>query len=766
MAIHEARGQEQRNYALTDPYSDEHDSSKKMSALIKKLDDEAQRRVGLRKSIEDRWILDLTQYHGLYDETTRQRLTDTRRSKVFKNRTRPKTNAMTARLFDLLFPTDDRNWGIQPTPVPEMQEQSEEAQALRQDATDTFADRQRRLKEAEGAGREDEANAMAAEMEELESIRTLSQDKADELSETLTEARRRSELMQFEIEDQFKSCRYQAEARDMIEDACKIGMGVIKGPVIGGGSKMRWTKTEDGQHELKSVANDMPRAFWVDPWSFFPSPDVKRVEDSEGFFERHLMNKVRLRKMQNIPDIDKDALRAILNAGPERGGAPSYLVDLRNLTTQNQNSNEDLFAVWEYTGPISKEDFILIADATNDVDAMEIAQEMDELTEEHVRIMFCQGHLLSFGLHPLDSNAPIYSVYNLEKDEASLFGFGIPYLMRDSQSILNAAQRMMMDNSGYSVGPQIVVNKDVVEPEDGDWQFSSMKTWLRKNTETADGGAPFEVYNIPNNQVELANILEMTKQDVDEETHLPPISQGEQGAGVTKTAQGMAMLMNSANVGFRRFVKNFDDDVTVPMVSRFYDWNMQFSEKEEIKGDYDVDARGSSVLLVREMQANNLMMMMQNFGDHPTYGPRMKHEEMLKQLMRAHMIPTDQAVKTEREYQKDIAEQQKQPDPAMELQKMQMQIEQKKLDIAEQELDLQAARAEKEWAARTEIARLDYAKTMQIKVEELNLRAEEMEAGRNDRSEAERIKADSAERRMAAEIGMAQETGRNAGGAV
>ena len=356
------------------------------------------------------------------------------------------------------------------------------------------------------------------------SIRTLSQEKADELSETTAEARRRADLMQFEIEDQFKSCRYQAEARDMIEDACKIGMGVMKGPVIGGGVKMRWVRSEDGQHELKPVSNNMPGAFWVDPWAFFPSPDVKRVEDSEGFFERHLMNKVKLRKLQTVPGIDKDALRTILKAGPDRGGAPSYLVDLRNLTTQNQNSNEDLFTVWEYTGPISKEDFILIAESTNDTDAMEIADEMDELTEEHVRIMFCQGHLLSFGLHPLDSNAPIYSVYNLEKDEASLFGFGIPYLMRDSQSILNSAQRMILDNAGYSVGPQIVVNKDVVEPDNGSWKFEANKTWLRNNTDVADGRAPFEIHNIPNNQTELANILEMTKQDVDEETHLPPIA--------------------------------------------------------------------------------------------------------------------------------------------------------------------------------------------------------------------------------------------------
>ena len=41
-----------------------------------------------------------------------------------------------------------------------------------------------------------------------------------------------------------------------------------------------------------------------------------------------------------------------------------------------------------------------------------------------------------------------------------------------------------------------------------------------------------------------------------------------------RTAMGMAMLMNAVNVVFRRVVKNFDDDMTMPNISRLYDWNM------------------------------------------------------------------------------------------------------------------------------------------------------------------------------------------------
>ena len=753
------------------PESDSDDAatqqSEKLGALLAKLESEADKRVGLRKGIEERMMIDLLQYHGLYSEDTKERLRKKNKSAVFKNRTRPKTNAMIARLFDLLHPTDDRNWSIQPTPVPEMEEASEDRSSLLEDAEDTFQDRQRKLQEAEAKGEngEEEAASIAAEMEEIEEIRRASQEAADELAEIQAEAARRCRLMQTEIDDQLKECRYQSQVRKVITDGCKLGIGVLKGPIKGGSYKRKWMKQEDGTHALQKIEGDGPSALWVDPWSFFPTMDVKEPEDSDGFFERHLISKHQLRRLAKFEENDKDAIRALLEIGPGSKEPPAYLADLRNITDQNETRHRDLYTVWEYTGPIEKEDMILIAEATDDPDMIAEMENSDELTEMHVRIMFCQDKLISFGLHPLDSEEPLYSVFNLEEDETSMFGFGIPYLMRDSQSILNASQRMMMDNAGYSSGPQIVVNKRIVAPENGTWTLESGKVWTQNTSEDLRT-PPFQVFDIPSNQQWLAATMDIVSQDVDEETSLPQIAQGEQGSGVTKTAQGMALLMNSANVLFKRFVKNFDDNITVPMITRFYDWNMQFSEKEAIKGDYEVDARGSSVLLVREMQANNLMMMLDMFGDHPILGAWLKPEEMLKQLMRAHMLNSSEILKTEREWRKDQKEREAQPDPALQIEQERLALEREKMQMFQHELDLKAEMSNNEWAARERIAELEYAKTMQIEAERLNIEIEKMDASRGDKERAERVKQEGSERRLATEVAMRERTGVSAGGSV
>jgi hypothetical protein len=49
-------------------------------------------------------------------------------AKAFVKLTRHKTNGWAARLSDLLFPTDEKNWGIQPTPMPELAKAAKQAQ--------------------------------------------------------------------------------------------------------------------------------------------------------------------------------------------------------------------------------------------------------------------------------------------------------------------------------------------------------------------------------------------------------------------------------------------------------------------------------------------------------------------------------------------------------------------------------------------------------------------------------------------------------------
>jgi len=274
---------------------------------------------------------------------------------------------------------------------------------------------------------------------------------------------------------------------------------------------------------------------------------------------------------------------------------------------------------------------------------------------------------------------------------------------------MNAAWRMMMDNAGMSVADQTVINRDIIEPADGSWKLGPKKQWYLID-KTRSVQEAFATFNTPSHQQELANIFQMARQLADEETSLPLIAQGEQTDGQTQTAQGMRMLMNASNIVLRRASKNWDDDITSPLIGRFYDWNMQFSEKSEIKGDYQIEARGSGALLVREKQQQNLMTYAALSGQYPDLMARRDWAGIDKEIAKSLEVPYEQITLSEEEIaakQQQMAQQP--PDPTIEAKMAEIQV--RKMGI---EADLTDARERRQMEYQIVISRLEQERELQM----------------------------------------------------
>lgn len=595
--------------------------------IIGRLHGEAMEQVRLKSQIEERWIRNLRQYYGKYTEATLKSLKGAARSQAFVKLTRHKTNGWAARLSDLLFPTDDRNWGIEPTPVPKLIKSAQEAVAAAKAGVD----------QANAAPDPDQA-AMIAEQADAWAQRAL------QTGAEIEEAKKRCNSMQEEIEDQLLECNYASEARRSIEDGCRIGTGIIKGPLTSQRLRREWRSTTAGFYELTTLPDPMPEYRWINPWHFFPDMSAATIEEAEFTYERSLPTAKDLRRAALKFNFNKDAVRRLLKEGPNPLGTEiDHITSLRAITGEGE-AIKDRYLMWEYNGSLECNEVITLLRAAGMREQAEAIEEEDDwLKEYRVIVYFCQNEVLKIAPeYPMDSGETLYSVWNFEKGETSIFGIGIPEIMSDSQRAANGAWRMMMDNSGLSVGPQIVIDKDQVKPQDGSYSIKALKVWLKTGSAmSTPQNPPFQVFNIPNNQQQLAGIIEIAKEFADEETSMPLIAQGEQGAA-TQTLGGMSMLFNSANVVFRRVVKSFDDQLTTPTLRRAYDWNMQHNPREDIKGDMQVNARGTSVLLVREIQSQNLLNIMQNWTVHPVIGAYVKVRDGLVKTLQTMMIdPND-----------------------------------------------------------------------------------------------------------------------------
>ena len=357
--------------------------------------------------------------------------------------------------------------------------------------------------------------------------------------------------------------------------------------------------------------------------------------------------------------------------------------------------------MWEYHGEVKRDEL--------EACGCEIEDE-DDVARFSAIVWFCGPYVLKAVINPVETEDMPYSVMNWEEDPTSIFGYGVSYQMRNAQASANAAWRGMMENGALSVGSQVVIDEDAIEPVNGRYELVGKKVWRKKNRQVRINDA-FATFDIPSRQAELQGILDKAIQLADIETNLPSLSPGNDQAPPMMqqgSATGATIWANSSNVEIRRAVKNFDDNITVPTITRFYDWNMQFNPDESIKGDFKVDARGSSALLVKEMQAQNLMQLMQ-FAGHPVFGPMMKSAELFRKTVQAFQLSADEIVYTDEELeqlQQQMAQQQQEAPPEL------TTYEQAKLDLEERqfEMKLQEAAGEREY--KKQIAELNHQAQM------------------------------------------------------
>lgn len=594
-----------------------------------------------RSSVESRWVEDLQQHLGQYDEGTLKDLRATKRSSVFLNITRVAVNQSESQLADLLFPTDDKNYGISPTPNPQISSDLKDDSVAKMPDGSTLADAQ--------TGQPVTKAELAARARQL--------------------AHERAEAMEREIDDQLVECDYPGEARKALHYAAIFGTGILAGPEATQAVNHRFSFTDDENGGRVAILNTetkrKPLARAVAPWDFYPDMSGATIQDAEFLFERSFMTRKQVRLLQKRKGYKKENIARLLQTDPRESqvsASAGYVNQLRRLTGSDEVKDDTRYEVWTYHGPISKE-ALIEAGVKLDPD--------DPLDEFDGVVIFCNSIVLKAALNPLESEQWPYSVWCWQKDDFCIFGYGVPWLCRNEQRIVNTAWRMMLDNSAKSAGPQVIAKRSAVTPADGDHTLTPWKLWYADET-ISDVRTAFTTFNFQSNQQEIANILTLAKQFLTETAGLPPLIGQGQGQA-PNTLGGMAMLMNSSNTDRRRQVRDWDDNVTKPLITRFYHWNMQYNPDESLKGDYEVHARGTSALLLREQQAINLMALLDKYSAHPVVGPALKSEATLRKIVQALHITPEEVVKTKEELEleaKAKAEQPPQEDPQIIIERM------------------------------------------------------------------------------------------------
>lgn len=605
--------------------------------------------VQARHEVEQRWLLDLQQYHSASGKGLLNKdgpATEEYR-KTSDNITRPKVMLVASRLGDMLFPTNEPNWDLEHSPDPQM-------------PSGSFA-----ITDAEGAPL---TPAMIA-------------------SNKIAAAKSAAAAMRTAVADNLGEANYSAHGRNAIFDAVLYGSGVVKGPFAKYRKRITWGG--DAGNQLVYTQEPGPDVTHVDLWNFFPQPS-RNMNECEHTFELHMMPPMRLRQLGKQPGFSGHQINRLLGLTPSLGSlASGAFTERRSAMPEKVGTTVNLdgrFPVWEFHGPIPKEALIsfisaLAADGGVPAEAMQAIIEnlqKDELNQVDAEVWMSQGIVLRAMLRQTDECGRLdYYVYNYEKDPDDIFGYGVPYLCRDDQEAVKMVWHAMMLNTMMSAGPQIGVRKGMLEPTNGNsYDFSCTRPRVWVMTEDAqDIKEAISVFNIPNVVGRMLPVYQQIKANADEHTMMPAVAQGEATKGVPTTG-GMAMLMNAANVVMRRLAKQWDDDITLPLIDAHVSWNLRHNQNKAIRGDFATVPKGASHLLIKDVQAQHIQFATQLFTSNPLLQPYMKPGPWARanidilELNGQDMLFTDDEVKANQEAQAE------QPDPeVLKAQALQAQAE-------------------------------------------------------------------------------------------
>lgn len=606
-----------------------------------------------QSGIETEWLEDEEAYLGI-DEANRDRSTWIKspsvsgtpyqerssgsvRSTVFLNITRPYCDAASARVGDMLLPTDDRNWSIQPTPIPQLTEAA-------------------KMQVPQGM----EQSQMAQTVQQAQQI--------------MEQAKQKAEAAQKRIEDWHVECQYHAEVRKVIDDCSRIGTGILKGPTPVKRKNRRAVQAQGGM-ALEIQMEIAPESKRVDPWNLFPAPDCgEDIHNGSYIVERDLLTAKQLKDLKGIPGYMAEQIDKVLEEGPQKANAKATK---NPHESRIEYKDSDRFEVWYFYGCFDKED----------LEAADVEVEKDQ---EYGLITIVNDTVIKGGLNPLESGEFPYDVMPWQRRAGHWAGVGVCRQIRTPQRMLNNAVRNMMDNAGISAGPQIAIWRNKLEPADGNWEITPRKIWyVREDADVRGVQDAIFAWNIPSLQAELNNIVMFALKMAEDTTGLPMLLQGSQGQA-PDTVGGMQMMQNNASTVLRRIARNFDDYITRPHIVRWYAWLLEHGEDDNEKGDFVIDARGSSALVERDI-SNQAILQMGGLIANPAFG--IDPKKWFKEACAAQKLDAKRFQFSEEELAQ-MAQQPPSPPPQIAVAQIReqgaMQRKQMELQAKDQEAQLQA----------------------------------------------------------------------------
>lgn len=394
---------------------------------------------------------------------------------------------------------------------------------------------------------------------------------------------------QNKIQDMLRQGGFYHALAEFIVDLPIFPFAVIKGPVVKVIPKVDWS---NGTASVQQT----PILTWnrVSPFDLWFTPGVADIANANTI-EKLRLARHELNDLLDLPGYNTQEIRAVLDEYGRGGLYDNW--DTTDAERSVLESREN--PAWNRSGLITMMEF-------NGNVQGRILQDyglavQDELRDYHVQVWVIGSHVIKCHLSPSPRQRHPYFITSFEKVPGTPVGNGLTDLLADLQEAANATLRAIINNLSISSGPQVVINDDMLAPEENGEDMFPWKRWHTRNDPVGNNSKqPISFFMPANNSQALIQCLQEFTSIADDVSAIPKYVGGQAGSGAGRTASGLAMLMGNASKILQTVSANIDRDVIEESLLQLFDLLMLTDKSGMLTGEEKVSVTGVSVAIQRE----------------------------------------------------------------------------------------------------------------------------------------------------------------------
>lgn len=566
-------------------------------------------------------------------------------SEVYSRVTANKCRILEAWLRDVYMGQADKPWSLEPSPIPEMPPGAEE-KVKAQIAQEAMNVQQMTGQEV------DQIAIKGAESELLE----------QEEQRLRDAARKAVGRMERQMNDQLVEGGFNRALIEFLCDFPTYPAALIKGPTFRKRQRLAWVTGEEGKMKPAVSEKIVPEWERVDPFRAYPAPGAETPQD--GYFIEHMtLSYDELWDWIGSPGVKEDELREVLREA-ENGGLNNW------LGFQSEADKGDMDAIpSSLRRKVYNIDVLLFYGPIKGRDMMDwgVEDNIDDPEESYEACVWLVGnHVVKAHLNYDPMKLRPYFKASYENIPGDFWGFGIPDVLEDIQSVTGAATRALVNNVSIASGPQVAYDISRLPRGENLTALYPWKIWQVTDPVGGGGSDPVKFFQPAMNARELMEVIERFYTYADDFSLIPRYMAGSDNmAGAGRTASGLSMLMDAANKGLKGVVSNIDSDIFTPLLQKLYNHNMEFGEDETIKGDAQVVSKGAISLMQMEalqMRRNEFLQATANPIDSQIVGPEGRAEilrEVAKglELDTSRIVPSREEIESQQEQAQQMEQQ-------------------------------------------------------------------------------------------------------------